>query len=195
MRYTVDIPTLTDHMIAASKRGVVMESIIYVTEPVWATKRNNPFWNKGAQASTILKVAKVSCWSTSDLAAYWRGVNKRRLQQWEEEGAVGKPPEEFIPDPPSWGIPIEGTPLWRWTPKGATEERLYLRTYVKQLLWRCFVDPAKGSFVDPNRVIPRLASARDEGARQELDEPMIVRNFTLTNLRSVRFNGGVYHVK
>lgn len=108
---------------------------------------------------------------------YENAVNNRRVKEDSEP--------DFVAKPRQWGSRIPGTPLVEH--KG----NFYLEMKVERCLENEILvdgDPAPD---DLKNFLPH----KEEGSRQELESPVIIRDFKVDNIKAVQMNGEFYTVK
>ena len=140
-----------------------MVSFIASTEP--KLKAGNPF-------PGLRKVTKIGGVLNFN---YQNAVNRQR----EREGIVA----DFVAEPRKWGTRIEGTPLV--THNGKT----YIEAKIERSEIMGYIMPDLG-VVDENEVIKWLP-ARHNG-RQAVEKAVILRDFSIENVRSIRMKGVEY---
>lgn len=156
----------------SARRGAKMESITSSTEP--KLKPGHPF-------AGLLKFSNVNVVTNAD---YEHSVNLQR-------GREGK--EMDFEAQQTWGRHVDGTPFVAHKPKGATAERLYLPVHVRRANEPPVYKDA-GRTVDTATVRPWLADRHAEGARQEVDNPVVYRRYLLANITSLVYGGVRYIV-
>jgi len=140
-----------------SVRGATMVSFIASTEP--KMKGGNPF-------PGLRKITKINGVLNFN---YQSAVNRQR----EREGVVA----DFVAEPRKWGVRVEGTPLV--THNGKT----YIEAKVERSDIVAYVMPDL-SPVDPDEVAKWLP-ARHNG-RQAVEKAVILRDFSIENIRSMK---------
>ena len=146
-----------------SVRGATMVSFIASTEP--RLKAGNPF-------PGLRKITKIGGVLNFNYAA---SVNRQR----EREGMT----PDFVAEPRKWGQRVEGTPIVTHNGKFYVEakvERSEIMGYIMPDL----------SVVDENEVAKWLPN-RHSG-RQHVEKTIILRDFAVENLRSMRIKGNEY---
>jgi hypothetical protein len=140
-----------------------MVSFVASTEP--RLRAGNPF-------PGLRKVSKINGVLNFN---YTAAVNRQR----EREGMVA----DFVAEPRKWGVRMEGTPLVYHNGKHYIEckvERSEVVAYIMPDL----------SPVDPDEVAKWLPS-RHSG-RQAVEKTIVLRDFAVENLRSIRMKGTEY---
>ena len=146
-----------------SVRGATMVSFIASTEP--NLKAGNPF-------PGLRKITKIGGVLNFN---YQNAVNRQR----EREGIVA----DFVAEPRKWGQRVEGTPIVTHNGKFYVEakiERSEIMGYIMPDL----------SMVDEHEVLNWLPN-RHSG-RQAVEKTIILRDFAVENLRSMRIKGNEY---
>ena len=140
-----------------------MVSFIASTEP--KLKAGNPF-------PGLRKITKIGAVLNFNYAA---AVNRQR----EREGIVA----DFVAEPRKWGQRVEGTPIVTHNGKFYVEakvERSEIMGYIMPDL----------SMVDEHEVLNWLPN-RHSG-RQAVEKTIILRDFAVENIRSMRMKGNEY---
>jgi len=106
---------------------------------------------------------------------YAAAVNRQR----EREGMVA----DFVAEPRKWGERVAGTPLV--THKG----KWYVEAMVRRSEVVGYIMP-DGTAVDPEEVAKWLKVRH--GGRQAVKKPIILRDFSVENIRSMRMKGMEY---
>ena len=146
-----------------SVRGATMVSFIASTEP--RLKAGNPF-------PGLRKITKIGGVLNFNYAA---SVNRQR----EREGMT----PDFVAEPRKWGQRVEGTPIVTHNGKFYVEakvERSEIMGYIMPDL----------SMVDEHEVLNWLPNRH--GGRQHVEKTIILRDFAVENLRSMRIKGNEY---
>lgn len=144
-------------------RGATMVSFVAATEP--RLKAGNPF-------TGLRKITKIGGVLNFNYAA---AVNRQR----EREGVVA----DFVAEPRKWGQRVEGTPIVTHNGK------FYVEAKVERSDIVAYVMPDL-SPVDPDEVAKWLP-ARHSG-RQAVEKTIILRDFAVENLRSMKIKGSEY---
>jgi|MDTC01.1.fsa_nt_gb hypothetical protein len=148
-----------------SRKGASFVTLLAETVPAMR-KTNNPFLDRVTKRS---RVNGAIGW------IYPNGVNRQRIR----EG--GEP--DFEAFPRKWGERIKGTPFVEH--KGKT----YLELKVENVLgteW--FLD---GEPISPEdrEAVNAFIPTKVEGARQQVENPVILRDYNLANIREITFDG------
>lgn len=146
-----------------SVRGATMVSFIASTEP--KLKAGNPF-------PGLRKITKIGAVLNFN---YTAAVNRQR----EREGVVA----DFVAEPRKWGQRVEGTPIVTHNGKFYVEakiERSEIMGYIMPDL----------SMVDEHEVLNWLPN-RHSG-RQAVEKAIVLRDFSVENIRSMRMKGNEY---
>ena len=146
-------------------------------------KTGNPF------AGRVWKVqdlqAMIGSWS------YGRAVNARRAKEYQEallQDENAPAPAEFQPLPRKWGQRVDGTPFV----SHAGQDRHSVELSVQRCLGQVFLDD-QGNIV-PRELLEPFFPRREEGARQGLENPVILRDIKLENIVSVKYAGDIVEV-
>ncbi len=155
-------------------KGALIVSLIAKTVPAMR-KTGNPFFSKQGKVwhPRCHKIAYINAiinWK------YANAVNNQRAREGNED--------YFEPEPRKWGKRIKGT---AWVEhKG----RMYLEVKVQRSLGHKYFDNA-GQEIPREQVEPWLPK-RKEGARQEVDRPVILRDYALDSITQIKVNGEIY---
>ncbi len=140
-----------------SVRGATMVSFIASTEP--KLKAGNPF-------PGLRKVTKIGGVLNFN---YEKAVNRQR----DREGMVA----DFVAEPRKWGQRVEGTPIITHNGK------FYVEAKVERSEIMGYIMPDLSS-VDPEEVAKWLPN-RHSG-RQAVEKPIVLRDFSIENIRSMK---------
>lgn len=172
-------------------KGALIVSLIAKTVPAMR-KTGNPFMSVTEtpfdliESEFLFKPKKKKIWHTNcHKIAYinaiinWKyanAVNNQRAREGNDE--------YFKPEPRKWGKRIEGT---AWVEhKG----RMYLEVKVQRSLGHKYFDNA-GQEIPREQVEPWLPK-RKEGTRQEVDRPVILRDYALDSITQIKVSGEIY---
>lgn len=111
---------------------------------------------------------------------YGNSVNYQR------EREKGEDHEPFEPEPRKWGERVEGTPLVEH--KG----NFYLEAKVEHVLSTEYIGP-NGNTIDREDLEDYLYSS-GESSRQDIEDPVILRDYKLGSIRQISVNGGDFIV-
>lgn len=114
------------------------------------------------------------------LTDYARAVNRQRDRE-------GHPGGIFYAQPRAWGQRIPGTPLVEH------REKLYLTVKRQTVLYVEYRHAVTNEVLPEDEVEPWL-KRRAEGRRQELRQPVVMRDYGLSTVRELRLYGEVYQV-
>ena len=149
-----------------ARKGASIITLTALTEPDWLPLKEtgpNPYRGLVKKRSTV---NGMICWQ------YENAVNRQRVRE-------GKEPD-FEALPRQWGQRIHGTP---WvTHKG----KLYLELKLQQVLEVEYVD------AETLELVPQAYNWVKRSAgnpRQQLDNEIILRDYTVTNIMSFTYNG------
>lgn len=134
-------------------------------------KTGNPYYNTLRKESSIYNA--IINWT------YEISVNKQRIKE-------GKEPD-FEALPRAWGERLRGTPLVEHKGKFYLEARMGNVRYTKFL--------NDGEEIEKEKVEEFLRKKSNEGARQELNSPIILRDYELKSIREIKMGGMVYRIK
>ncbi len=112
---------------------------------------------------------------------YGNSVNNQRAREADTSF------EEFIPEPRKWGERLTGTPLV--THKGKT----YVEVKIQKVSQTEYT--LNGVVVDKYVVEPYIRQKREEGKRQEVENPVILRDYAIPTIRQVRMGGEILDIE
>lgn len=147
-----------------SVKGATMVSFVASTEP--RLRAGNPY-------PGLRLVRKVGAVLNFNYAA---AVNRQR----EREGMT----TDFVAEPRKWGERIAGTPLVYH------KDKWYIEAKVERSDVIAYIMPDL-SPVDPEEVEKWLPPARHSG-RQGTEKAIMLRDFAVENIRSIRMKGSEY---
>lgn len=143
-------------------------------------KTDNPF---------VGRIVKQSYVSGIIGFRYERAVNGRRLKEAEPQTQADiEAVPEFEALPRSWGQHVEGTPLVEH--KGT----LYVEVAVQRSLAHQYIIDGLEASADELEQLKAFLPEKTEGARQELDKPIVVRDYKLESVRQLVMDGLTYDV-
>jgi len=146
-------------------------------------KTNNPFWGKVRKLQDMQ--ACVGSWQ------YSKAVNARRKKEWENDllsdDSTPKP-EKFVPAKRQWGERVANTPYVEHN------GQLYVELSVIKCLRQVYLDE-NGNELSKELLAPFFKNNEKEGARQDLDKPVIVRDVKIDNVVSITYGGHVIEVE
>lgn len=176
----MSITTQDLHAMLDNKRGAFFVTIVASTD-ARLKKTGNPF--KG-----VRKVARVNGllnW------IYANSVNNQRVREntpTNDEGEV----IQFIAEPRKWGERVrraDGT----ISPFVQHKDSIYIELKVQRSLGYQYFD-ADGNELTAEQVAPFLP-ARSESSRQEVENPVILRDYDLANIIGITFDGEFYSIE
>jgi len=147
----------------ASRKGTSFVTIVALTDPRMR-KRGNPYIGRVQKRSTVNGAIG---W------IYQNSVNRERARENLEP--------DFEAFPRKWGQRIKGTPFVEH--KGKT----YLELKVERALSTEYL--LDGEVVDKSVIEEWLPKRKPEGERQEVDRPIILRDYDLANIKAITFDG------
>ena len=139
-------------------------------------KTDNPFYDTANKAFVVRKVSTVHGMINW---IYGNAVNNQRVREDKEA--------TFTPDPRKWGMRVSKTPFVEH--KG----QLYLEMKVVKSLGSVLLD-GNNNEVDWSSVSPFMATNPNEGARQDIDKKVILRDYKMENIVEVHINQTCYRV-
>lgn len=147
----------------ASRKGTSFVTIVALTDPRMR-KRGNPYIERVLKRSTVNGAIG---W------IYQNSVNRERARENLEP--------DFEAFPRKWGQRIKGTPFVEH--KGKT----YLELKVERAISTEYL--LDGEVVDKSVIEEWLPKRKPEGERQEVDRPIILRDYDLANIKAITFDG------
>lgn len=154
--------------------------VSFVAETIPELKSGNPFG--GTQRTHRLR--KMSRVSGMIGFSYENAVNNQRGREETPIDPITGEVVSFVAEPRKWGVRRAGTPFVDH--KGST----YLEVKVERSL-HCEYRLDDGTPVDA-AIVAAWLPEKKEGARQMVEKPVILRDYTLANLREVTINGQTY---
>ncbi len=147
----------------------------------------------GGKACPVKGVRKLALVNGVINWSYENAVNKQRLREGQpadENGAV----EYFEPAARRWGTRLhkkigEKTLLTPLVEHKGERHSLELKVE-RSLRYNYYLD---GKHIAKDKVEPHLRP-RSEGKRQQVENPVILRDYKLCNVKAIRFNGEAYVV-
>lgn len=161
------------------RRGSFFVTIVAETDPR-LLKTNNPF-------TGVRKISRVNGllnW------IYENAVNNQRVRENQPLDTAGDV-EHFHSMPRKWGSRLrreDGTV----TPLVEHKDKHYLELKVQKSLGHEYRD-GNDAVIDPAAVAPFIPK-RKEGERQEVDNPVILRDYAIENITQITLDGVVYEV-
>jgi hypothetical protein len=154
--------------------------VSFVAETIPELRSGNPFG--GTQRTHRLR--KMSRVSGMIGFSYENAVNNQRGREETPIDPITGEVETFVAEARKWGVRRAGTPFVDH--KGAT----YLEVKVERSL-HCEYRLDDGTPVDA-AIVAAWLPEKKEGTRQMVEKPVILRDYTLDNLREVTINGQTY---
>ncbi|RDJ35712.1 MAG: hypothetical protein DWQ19_12915 [Crenarchaeota archaeon] len=162
------------------QRGASFVTIIARTKPQFIGGKSSPM----VGVEKVSRVNGVVNWS------YQNAVNNQRTregQPLDEQGEV----EFFEPEPRSWGQRLHDE-VGRLLPTVEHKGRTYLELKVqKSIEYSFYRDDQR---IPNEEVLPHLRK-NTEGRRQEVDNPVILRDYALDSIKAIRLDGELYVVQ
>lgn len=167
-------------------RGASFATIISETEPDLV----------GGKKCPVAGVVKVSMVNICINFSYQNAVNRQRVREETPVDAKGEV-EFFEPEARKWGQRLHDSlgkllPLVQHTPKGSNEVLFYLEAKVERSIDHEYI--LNGKKVADDVITPHLRK-KVEGARQEVEKPVILRDYRLDRIRAIKLNGQWIKVK
>lgn len=157
----------------AAIRGATFATIVAETD-ARLRKTGNPF-------TGVVKVSRVSVTLNS---IYENSVNRQR----EREGNT----EVFEAEPRAWGVRMvrdDGTVAPIVEHKG----KYYVEAKVEKSLGYEYIH--NGEILDEDKIVQFLPKKSSGGERQEVEKPVILRDYSVDSIREIRFGGELYIVR
>ena len=145
------------------RKGTTFVTIVAETDPK-LRKRGNPYAGRVTKRS---RVNGAIGW------IYGNGVNRQRVREGLEP--------DFTAHPRKWGERIKGTPFVEH--KGNT----YLELKVERVLGTEYL--LDGKTIDRSLIEEWLPKRKPEGERQQVESPVILRDYNLANIKAIAFDG------
>lgn len=152
-----------------SRKGAYPLTLMTITKP-GMVKTNNPFWGNIEKVSVLNGFAG---WN------YTNSVNRGRIKE--------EKLDDFEPAPRTWGQRLPGSPLVEY------QGELYLEMRVGRRQTSFLTQNPKCP-VALNEITPFLTK-HTEGTRQNLEKPVVLRDYSLSSIRVVRMDGEDYLVE
>lgn len=187
MSITIDTRSLAN--ILNSLRSSTIISIHARTVPVMR-KTGNPWYGR------VVKLARLTAVIG---ASYESSVNRRREKEAAQAGR--KSIDYFHADKRTWGKREIRKPRRRQTKRDRQtapliqyKGRFYLNLQRQKMLHCEYRDTDTGAEIPAAEIEPWIRP-RNEGKRQQLNNPVINRDYTLTNILQLRMQGKVYEIR
>lgn len=168
---SVSLEELKD--ILAARKGAQIVTFVASVEPEMrkgSGESRNPYLGRVRKVSTVNGVVN---WN------YQNAVNNQR----EREDLS----PDFEPEPRKWGVRVKGLPFVVHTRKGEEVPRTYLEVKVQRVLETIYL--VDNQPVEKAVLEPWLPAPREEGARQGVENPVILRDYALDNLEAITVSG------
>ena len=158
--------------------GAKMVSIVALTDVKLTGGKGNSLQGRVTKRSYVSGVIN---WS------YENSVNRQRVRESEGEAV-----DYFIPEPRAWGQRLHDTVKNRMLPTVEHKGEFYLELKVERSIrHQYYLD---GKPVDASVIEPHLPK-KSESSRQELDKPVILRDYKLRSIENLTVDGTVFQVK
>jgi hypothetical protein len=148
-------------------RGATAVSLVVETSPELIKPKSNPLFGRLTKLSYLNGMIGFN---------YESSVNR---QQGREGGDM-----DFEAMPRKWGTRIAGSPFVEY--KG----KLYLETKVQKVYGTKYI--LDGKEVTKDEIKKWLRPKPEEGARQGVENPVVLRDFSLESIREIRVDGEVF---
>ncbi len=198
-------------------RGTTFVSLTSRTEPKM-NKRNNPLFGNVEKVSTtnciigynyenmVNNARKRELATDVKQAALDAGVPAEILKQFEGEitGIAEKAANDFEAKKRQWGkhyiSPFDNKPsriLIEHTPKDSTEKRFYVQVAVLNTKTPTYYYKGTDNELSTDDLVTAKSfmPKRKEGERQELKNPIIVRDYRIDNVKKITLNKSRYEIK
>ena len=162
-----------------SRKGAFFGTIVAETDPRMK-KTDNPY----VGATKISRVNGLLNW------IYENAVNRQRCRENQPLDDIGEV-EHFEAHPRKWGVRLrreDGS----ITPLVEHKGSFYLELKVEKSLG--YEYRKDGVTLDPKEVEQYLPK-RKEGARQQVDNPVILRDYCIDNIKQITMDGIVYEIE
>lgn len=157
----------------SARKGAQIVTIVANVEPEMRKGKGesqNPYIGRVRKVSTVNGLVN---WN------YQNSVNNQRVREDLEP--------DFEPEPRKWGVRIKGLPFVTHTRKGDETPRLYLELKVQKVLGTVYL--LDNQPVPKEVLEPWLPAPREEGARQGVENPVVLRDYALENLEAITVSG------
>ena len=165
----------------AAFNKTAMATVEAVTPPHNMRKTGNPLAGRVMIHSVVNGV--IGSWN------YESAVNHQRMREENpqtQEEADAVPYFESLPR--DWGRRIPESALVAYNSKE------YLEVQVNKWLSRTYLVDGRAATPEEVAIIREHSRAKKDGERQELEKPIILRDYTLTNIRSIKVGGKMIQV-
>lgn len=162
-----------------TRKGAFFATIVAETDPRMR-KTGNPY----VGAMKLSRVNGLFNW------IYGNAVNRQRVRENQPVDAAGEV-EYFEPAPRKWGTRLrraDGTV----TPLVEHKGQHYIEVKVERSLG--YEYRKDGTVIDP-KAVEAFLPERKEGARQEVDNPVILRDYAIESIRQITLDGIVYEIE
>ncbi len=161
-----------------TRKGAFFATIVAETDPRMR-KTGNPY----VGAMKISRVNGLFNW------IYENAVNRQRIRENQPLDSAGEV-EHFTPEPRKWGTRLkraDGTV----TPLVEHKGKHYLEMKVERSLG--YEYRLSGATLDP-KAVEAFLPERKEGARQEVENPVILRDYAVDSIQQITLDGVVYEI-
>lgn len=141
-------------------------------------KRGNPY------AGRVCKISRVNGllnW------IYGAAVNRQREKEGQPLDEYGRV-EHFQVAPRQWGQRLEKTPFVMY------RDKLYVEVKVQKSLGHQYRDIETNDII-PDSLLEPFLPKRSEGKRQELENPIVLRDYSLESITGIQIRGRFYEVE
>ena len=162
-----------------TRKGAFFSTIVAETDPRMK-KTGNPF----VGAMKISRVNGLFNW------IYENAVNRQRIKENQPLDAAGEV-EHFDAAPRKWGTRVkreDGTV----TPLVEHKGQYYIEMKVEKSLG--YEYRKDGATLD-SKAVEAFLPERKEGARQEVENPVILRDYSIESIRQITLDGIVYEIQ
>lgn len=176
------MPTITKNQLVdrlMNLRGAKFTTIVAETDPRMR-KTGNPF----VGATKVSRVNGVVNW------IYQNSVNNQRVREGQPLNQQGEV-EHFSPEPRKWGQRLKHE-TGHVAPLVEHKGKHYLELKVERSLGHEY--RLNGETLDSQDVAEFLPK-RKEGARQKVDNPVVLRDYSIENIRQITIDGVIYEVE
>lgn len=183
---TMTYAELTEKLM--DRKGCFFTSFITQTRPKLLKKKKEKVIDAEGNIVEVISlntfgdVEKVAHINVGCGKIYENSVNNQRQRE--------DKPTDFVSEPLPWGQWVkrdDGSVTTLIEHKG----KLYVRLEVQKSVQRQYQD-ANGNVLE-TKAVEKFLPDRDEGKRQEVDSPVIVRAYALENIKQIIADGGVVY--
>jgi len=172
----MDAVTLFMNQNSATIATLETETIPDMVKKDRITKEPNPWSGRVTKQSRVNGI--VGAWN------YTNSVNNQRVRESNAETvAEVEAVPEFTAEPRSWGERLPNTGLVKHG------ENYYVEIKVQRAIETTYMVDGRPATSEELSDIKRYLPQKTEGTRQEVEKPVILRDYKVDSIKSVRING------